>query len=375
MIKEPVAVIMVLMGILVSGFWLEKRYRWAAKIGGSSLIILMGILLSNCGLITTESPVYSAIYGPVTSLAIIWLLFAIDFKQLKTVGPNMLMAFLIAVVGTVTGIITAFFLLRSFFPPEEFWKLCGCETGSYIGGNVNLTALARQFKLEHSVSTAIIAADNIVTTLWMGATLILPVFLASFYPVRVKNTGDSTQMDSPTQKHEFSITDFGYMIFIGFVIIFLAQLIQKLIPFIPEIIILSTLALIIGHMKWIKKISGTFQMGMLALNLVLAVMGISAKISEVVKVGPQVFYFTSCVVLVHGILIFSIGKLMKIDIETLAVASQAAIGGPSTALALATSKKWKDLILPGTLVGLLGYAVGNYLGVLIAYAAKYFLHL
>jgi uncharacterized membrane protein len=48
------------------------------------------------------------------------------------------------------------------------------------------------------------------------------------------------------------------------------------------------------------------------------------------------------------------------------VASQAAVGGPSSALAVAVSREWRSLVLPGIIVGLLGYAIGNYLGVAMA---------
>ena len=49
----------------------------------------------------------------------------------------------------------------------------------------------------------------------------------------------------------------------------------------------------------------------------------------------------------------------------LAVASQANIGGPASAMALAGARGYTNLLLPGIAVGLLGYAVGNYMGVMI----------
>lgn len=372
MINNPIAIIMALFGILALSFWLDRHCKWASRIGASTLIILLSAAISNCGLIAHESIVYSAISGPVTSLAIIWLLFAVDFKQIKLAGPKMLAAFGLAAFATLAGITIAIIFLHPLFNPENLWKIGGSETGSYIGGGVNLTALAREFKLDKSVFAAIAAADNIVTTLWMGATLLIPVLLASTYPKRGKETGSAEQPNPLNLRNEFKIFDFSALVFIGFVIIILSKLISRFVPFVPEIIFLSTLALIVAQMKWIKHLSGSFLMGIFALNLFLATMGIGAKISEVIKIGPKVFYFASSVVFVHGILIYSVGKLLKIDIETLSVASQAAIGGPSTAMALASSKGWNDLILPGALVGLLGYAVGNYLGVLVAYATKYF---
>ena len=71
-------------------------------------------------------------------------------------------------------------------------------------------------------------------------------------------------------------------------------------------------------------------------------------------------------VLIHGVLIYGIARLGRLDLETISVASQAAVGGPSTALALAIARGRSELALPGTIVGLLGYAVGNYAGLGVA---------
>ncbi len=73
---------------------------------------------------------------------------------------------------------------------------------------------------------------------------------------------------------------------------------------------------------------------------------------------------------IHGLLTFTLARAFRLDAETTAVASQAAVGGPSTAMALATSRGWGDLALPGLLVGLLGYTVGNYAGLAIAYLTR-----
>jgi len=65
-----------------------------------------------------------------------------------------------------------------------------------------------------------------------------------------------------------------------------------------------------------------------------------------------------------------VGKLLRLDLGTLAVASQAAVGGPSSALAVAISREWRHLVLPAVIVGLLGYAVGTYLGLGVGHLVR-----
>jgi uncharacterized membrane protein len=72
------------------------------------------------------------------------------------------------------------------------------------------------------------------------------------------------------------------------------------------------------------------------------------------------------IVFIHGILIFTMGYLLKQDKDIVSIASQANIGGTATALALAKSLKRNELVLPGILVGALGNAIGTYIGILVA---------
>jgi uncharacterized membrane protein len=87
-------------------------------------------------------------------------------------------------------------------------------------------------------------------------------------------------------------------------------------------------------------------------------------------VGASVFWYTLVVVGIHGIFLFFVGRALKGSLPMIAVVSQAAIGGPSTAMATAIARGWPALLLPGVAVGLLGYALGNYAGFGIAYLVR-----
>ena len=89
-------------------------------------------------------------------------------------------------------------------------------------------------------------------------------------------------------------------------------------------------------------------------------------IANLVAVGPPVFYYAVITVAIHGIVIFGIGRLARIDFATLAVASQANVGGAASAIALAGARGYSNQLLPGVAVGLFGYAVGNYMGFMVA---------
>jgi uncharacterized membrane protein len=107
MISEPLPLTALIVAMTALAFWLEKRFRFGSRIGASLLVIVAGALVSNLELVPLSSPVYDQVYGPVTSLAIVWLLLALDWRDLRAAGPAMLGMFAVAVVGTALGALIA----------------------------------------------------------------------------------------------------------------------------------------------------------------------------------------------------------------------------------------------------------------------------
>ena len=101
----------------------------------------------------------------------------------------------------------------------------------------------------------------------------------------------------------------------------------------------------------------------------LAVIGAYCDIPALVHDGKLAFTLLGIItvlVVIHGSIIFGIGALLKQDWDMLGIASQANIGGASSALALAKSLHRPDLQLPAVLIGVLGNAIGTYFGIWIA---------
>lgn len=385
MLTNPMALMTCIVAMTALGFWLEGRFEWARRVGASMLVILFGAMLSNLEWVPLKSPVYDAIGGPVTSLAIVWLLLAVDFRQLRAAGPRMAQAFALAVVGTCLGALTAALTVGRALGDVNR-QLAGVMTGTYAGGSVNFVAVGRAVGLEETYFTAATAADNVLTAVWVAATLMLPLWLKRFYPERPGHAGapaaaaQSTKASSTTASATTTSAaqnpfladillrpfDLLALLTLGLGTILVADGVAAQVPAIPSVLWLSTFALLLGQLPAVRRLSGALQLGLVALNLFFVIIGIGSRVSEIFRVGPQVFYFTVLVVTIHGLVVYLGGRLLRLDVETLSVASQAAVGGPSTALALTAARGWQDLALPGLVVGLLGYAVGNYAGFAMA---------
>lgn len=367
MIADPLLLSALVAGVAALAFWLDFRFRAMSRIGASLLAILFGAILSNAGLVPVESPVYDAIGGPVTSLAIAWLLLAVSLGDLRRAGPRMVAAFGLAVAGTALGAFVGALLFAGAFGPDT-WRLAGTLTGTYSGGSVNFVAVGRGLGLPDRLFAGATAADNLTTGLWLGATLLLPVWLGRFYPTSVPEPAEGEDDGGGHDHHPFfrkrgvSTLDLAVLLATGLALLAAAGWAGSLVPAVPSVLWLTTFALVVGHLPPFREPRGAMQLGTLALHLFFVVIGMHSRVAEIVAVGAEVFLYTLLVVGVHGVVVFGGGRLLRFDIGTIAVASQAAVGGPSSALAVAVSREWRALVLPGIIVGLLGYAVGNYLG-------------
>ncbi len=361
-----------------AAFWLDRSVPALSRVGASLLALVLGAVLSNTNLVPVSSPVYDGITGVVTSLAIAWLLLSVNLADLKRAGPRILGAFSLALLGTAIGAAVGAFLFGSRFG-DDTWRLAGTLTGTYSGGSVNFVAVGRAVELPDALFAGANAADALTTGLWLAVTLTLPLWLKRWYPpapAPVASSGSADPLPPADadlgESHPFfrtvplSTLDLATLLALGFGLVLVAEWLGTVIPAVPSVLWLTTLALVVGHVGPWRDATGAFQLGNLALHFFFVVIGIFSKVSEIMAVGVAVFYFTVTVVLVHGLVVFGLGRAFRLDVGTLAVASQAAVGGPSSALAVAVSRKWTWLVLPGVVVGLLGYAVGNYLGLAVA---------
>lgn len=382
MIDDPLSIATLIAGITALAFWLDHRFPPLSQIGASLLVIIFGALLSNLGLVPHQSVVYRGIEGPVTSLAIVYLLLGVGLSDLKDAGPAMLVLFIVAAVGTALGAVTGAFLFAADLG-DVTWKLAGAFTGTYTGGSLNFAAVGRGLELPASTFAAASAADNVTTALWMGVTLMAPIGLIA--ASRGKDAGSAaanpvegveTEEDRDHDPHPFwgrtpvSLLDLVLLAAIGMAVLILARALYQTVGLVPEILWLTTIALLLAQLPGVREINGAQQLGNLGLHLFFAVIGIRSLVAAILEIGPAVFFYTLVVVGIHGIFLFLVGRALKGSVPTMAVVSQAAIGGPSTAMAVAVSRGWPSLVLPGVAMGLLGYALGNYSGFGIAYLIR-----
>jgi uncharacterized membrane protein len=167
-----------------------------------------------------------------------------------------------------------------------------------------------------------------------------------------------------------SLADTAALVTIAVGAVWAAGRLAELVPILHEVLWLTTVVLILAQVPAVKRLTGSALFGNYLILLFLASNGARSVVANLVALGPPVFYYAVITVAFHGVLIFGIGRLARLDLATLVVASQANVGGAASAIAIAGARGYTDRLLPGVAVGLLGYAIGNYLGFVVAALMK-----
>jgi len=132
-------------------------------------------------------------------------------------------------------------------------------------------------------------------------------------------------------------------------------------------LIITTLTMFIATLfpRQLGDMPGAQEIGTYLIHIFFAVIGVPASIYMIVTKAPLLLLFCAIIVFVNMLFSFVFGKLFRFSLEEIIISSNANIGGPTTAAAMAIAKGWNALIVPAILVGTLGYVLGNYYGIFV----------
>lgn len=379
-----------LAGWAAASIWLEQRYKWASKVSGAIIALVGALILSNLKIIPVDAPAYDVVWSYVIPLAIPLLLYQANLKKVWNESGRLLLLFLISSVGTVVGVFAAFSLLGRFIP--ELDRIAAMMTGSYIGGGVNFAALSAKFETSEGMISSTIVADNLMMAIYFFVLIAIPgiSFFRKKFPTphidEVEASADpqaETLAGSYWQRKDISLKDIALSVGSAFLIVAvsfkIAEFFGSVIPdegagwlllgglLGDNYLMLTTLtvAAVTLMPKFFDSLHGAQEIGTYLIYIFFVVIGVPASIPLLVQNAPLLLIFVFIIVLLNMTVTFTAGKTMKFSLEEIIVASNANIGGPTTAAAMAIAKGWKNLIVPVMLVGTMGYIIGNYLGTIV----------
>lgn len=372
--------------------FLEQKYSWASKVTGCILALTFTLILSNLKVIPTEAPVYDAVWSYVVPLAVPMLLFNADIKKIGRDSGRVLIIYLFSGIGTILGGFVAYFALKNAIPALN--DIVPMFVGTYTGGSVNFVAMSQQYKVPGATVSAALVADNLLMALYFFTLMALPTMavIKKHYKMPLVNAlEEQSESDKEANKtmaakywgaKEISLKDIAFTVALSFVIVAISDKLATVFGDLfkgegavsaifggllgNKYLLMTTFTMILASVfpKQISSIRGSQEIGTFLIYLFFAVIGAPASIGLILRESPLLLVFALIVVLINLIVSLIFGKLFKFNIEEIIIASNANVGGPTTAAAMAVSKGWTELIVPALLVGTLGYVIGNYYGIL-----------
>lgn len=376
-----------------AAIWIEQRYRWAARLSGPVVGLLIAMLLSNTGVLPTDSPAYDFVYAWIIPLAIPLLLFRANLREIIGGSGRLFLIFHISAIGTLAGTALAVLLLGGAIGSPNGAHAAGMMSGSYMGGGVNFAAVAASYEVDEKTVTApLTVADNFVMVIGFLALfgMAASAWFRARYPhphSRDLESGSSRNLATEhwTRKG-ISLLDIAKALAFAFGVFALASALRTGLQGLfgdtgsaslawqvfavfctNQFVLLTLISLVLASLfaRPLREVNGPEEFGAYLLYVFLFMIGLPANLLLLIREAPIFLPFCALIVGTNIGFTLLVGRLLRLNLEELVVAVNANLGGPPSAAAMAISAGWPRLILPGILVGIWGYVLGTPIGILV----------
>lgn len=397
MIQEPMAVFAFCALICAAIFWstgLKSARGFYSIVPSVVLVYYLPTIASTLGVIPNSSTAYDWMRDYLLPFSLFVLMVTADTRAVLRVGPKALLVMLFGTAGIIIGGPLAYLLFSGILPPDS-WKALAALSGSWIGGGGNFAAIKESVGASDTLVGPIIVVDTAVGYTWTGVLLVLANYQRIFDRWNRADTGVIEKLNRQMQEfRETSIRPIKLLDVTGTVAIGLVGAVacRHLGNFLFQVTdphlnrIQPELALIFSPFTWMVILVTTFgilfsltrlravedggasKIGYAALYIFLTSLGAKADLAGILA-APELLLTGMVWIAIHVGFIFLGAKLLRAPLFVAAVGSQANIGGVATAPVVAAAY-YKELAPVGLLMGVFGYLIGNYAGLLCAYLLK-----
>ena len=364
-----------------------KRWTIVQKIGTVVLAYAVGIIASLCGVFHFADPAIGATFTKLQStvmnvavpLAIPLMLFNCDFKLWTKSLPKTTWALVTGIAAVIVASISGYFVFRNHVP--EIAKVTGMMAGIYTGGTMNFNALGAALNVDRSVMAIVLAFQMVITTPYifflLGGGYKIFRKLLPYKDITHKGRMDEDEVetnDVENYRGMFEKKNFiGMMKGLGLSFIFLAVgaglalLITGTLNELVVILTITTLSIIASFFKPVRELPRTFELGMFFILIFSVIVASMFDINSVnggsLYIGGFVLWIIGMSVSLHLLLC----RIAKVSGDLFCVCQVGLLCSPPFVPPIAGAMKNKKVLISGIVVGLVGYAIGTYLGALLAW--------
>ena len=363
---------------------LFSRYKWAKVAGTVILAYAVGIIPALFGLTHFEEGslglnIQKNIMNIAVPIAIPLMLFNCNFKLWTKSLPKTMAVLLGGLVSILIAVVSGYFIFRNA-GIEQFNRVAAMMTGIYTGGTMNFSALGNMLEVDPSIITLTLTFEEI-------ATFPFIVFIVAggykvfrkLLPAKTDDNAAETEESFETESFEnykgmlqpktFGRMMLGFLLSLGMLAIGagLSLLITGKLNELIVILTITTLAIVASFSPKVRNLPKTFELGMFFILIFSVVVASKFDIHQIDQSSLKILWFILFVMLTSIILHIIICKIFKVEGDLFTVGHISLLCSPPFVPPIVEALGNRKVLLSGIVIGLAGYAAGNYLGVLIAW--------
>ena len=363
--------------------WICKKVPFFGKIGPVLLLYILGVILGNIGIRPDGmSSLQDILSSAMVPLAIPMMLFGCTFRLRET--RQQLKALLTGLAAVVIAVIAGYLIFGRGL--EEGTKVGGMLTGVYTGGTINLAALKTMLNVSNETYILLNSYDMLVSFLYLTFLLTIGIKLfRKFLPYKADTVSDSTvsakdltMENDGNYKWLFTregLKDSGKTIGITLLICALSGGIAFAFPssafMVIFILMLTTFGIGCSFISPIHNLPHSYDLGMYCIYIFCIVVASMADLTSLdIAGGLNLMGYLMFAVFGSLTIQAILARIFKIDADTMVIASVTFINSPPFVPMMAAAMKNKSVLVTGLTLGIIGYAVGNYLGYLMSELLK-----
>ena len=348
--------------------WAEGKSKVVRWISPIIICYLVGILIGNIPGLSLNGEVLEKTTMISVVLAIPLLLFSANLLVLlKQVRPA-LFSYLLGIAAVVSVASLAYLIFGDRISEAD--TVSGMMIGVYTGGTQNMAAIGTALDMENEVFVILNSADILFSGIYFiflmtVAKPILGIFLPSKMKLQSNESGQENEQASSGTNGRFVHVLFGLALAallagssIGISFLILGEMAEPVI-----ILGITTLGIAASFVRKIRVLPLTFSTANYLLLVFALAVGSMANLAELLAASSMLFWFCGFVVFGSVILHVLLAILFRVDRDTLIITSTAAIFGPAFIGPVANAIGNKGIIPIGIALGIIGLAIGNFLGI------------
>lgn len=355
------------------------KFLLLRKAGNVVVVYIIGLIVGNIGILNEiHLPVQDAMSNGSILLSLPLLLTSLNFGNWSRMARKSLISLLLGVLSVFIVVVVGYYLFQHLIP--DAWKMAGLLIGVYTGGTPNLAALKQTLNVSANEYIMIHTSDLIFSGMYLLFLMSVgKVIFKKWLPYGYLYEGRFGQNSREFIQHEDydnffakynivpSLGIFSVSVLIIIIGVGLSKWVDDKYSTMVAILSITSLGILSSFIPTLRRSPKSYELGMYFILVFSLVVSSMADIQKFSMEAIPIFLYISYTITISLVLHLLLARIFKIDADTVIITSTALICSPPFVPVIAGALNNRALIISGLTIGIVGYAIGNYLGIFTAF--------